>query len=138
MFCRITAKAKVSQKGLYVGRMWRELPLVGPSEGPIVPALCLTHHVDSRDRRSRRFLPWSKGTNTRKARAVVPKKKMTCCTRSPAGGRRDKGTDQRFYKSQLTQGSQEFLCYFHSVSLPEPWFLCLQNKDSSPYLGGLL
>lgn len=125
MFCRTTAKTKVSQKGLYVGGMWRGLLLVGPSESPKAPVLCLTHHVDSRDRRSRRFLPWSKGTNTRKARAVVPKKKITCFTRSPAGGRRDKGTDKRFCKSQLTQGSQGSLCYFHSMLLPEPWFLHL-------------
>jgi hypothetical protein len=125
MFCRITAKATVSQKGLFVGRMWRGLLLVGSSESPKAPVLCLTHHVDSRDRSSRRFLPCSKGTNTRKARDVVPKKKMTCCTRSPAGGRRDKRTEKSFCKSQLTQGSQGFLCYFHSMSLPEPWFLHL-------------
>lgn len=31
----------------------------------------------------------------------MPKKKMTCCTRSPAGGRKDKGTDERFPGSQL-------------------------------------
>lgn len=94
--------AKVNQKGLYVGRMMKKVWLEGPVESPRTPDLCLTHHVDSRDRRSRRFLPWSKGTNTRKARIVVPKKKMTCCTRSPAGGRRDKGTDKRFCGSQLT------------------------------------
>lgn len=125
MFCRITAKTKVSQKGLYVGGMWRGLLLVGPSENPKVSVLRLTHHVDSRDRRSKRFLPWSKGTNTRKARIVVPRKKMTCCTRSPAGGRRDKGTDKRFSRSKLTQGSPGFLCYSHSRSLPKPWFPCL-------------
>lgn len=102
MFCRITAKAKVSQKGLYVGRVRKGVSFKGPLESPRAPGLCLTHHVDSRDRRSKRFLPWSIGMSTRKARMVVPKKKMTCCTRSPVGGRRDKGTDRRFCGSQLT------------------------------------
>lgn len=60
---------------------------------------CFTHHEDSRERKSRRFLPWSTGMSTRKARAVVPRKKMICCTRSPARGRSGRGTDNRFYES---------------------------------------
>lgn len=46
---------------------------------------CLSHQEDSKDRRSRRFLPWSTGMTTRKARVTVPRKKIICCTRSPAG-----------------------------------------------------
>lgn len=66
-----------------VGRMSLLVALWGVGLEPSAP--CLSHHEDSKDRRSRRFLPWSTGMNTRKARTMIPKKKMICCTRSPAG-----------------------------------------------------
>lgn len=50
--------------------------------GPSAP--CLSHQKDASDWRSSRFLPWNTGMHTKKARATVARKKMTCCIRSPA------------------------------------------------------
>ena len=73
--------------------MGRVSLLVAFGEGvPGSSAPCLTYHEDFKDRRSRRFLPWSTGMNTRKARAKVPKKKRICCTRSPASREMGRGT----------------------------------------------
>lgn len=72
---------------------------------PEPSAPCLSHHEDSRDRRSKRFLPWSTGTNTRKARVVVPRKKTICCTKSPAGWEGKEG---------WTSGSTGPSCPWHS------------------------
>lgn len=105
---------------------------------PSVP--CLTHHEDFRDRRSRRFLPWNTGMNTRKVRAKVPRKKRICCTRSPASmGRRTGkgispplplpgapgfGTGQTWFQTPalplLSCATLSKLFY-----LSEPWFLPL-------------
>lgn len=112
--------------------LWEVVP------GPSTP--CLSHQEDSKDRRSRRFLPWSTGMTTRKARVTVPRKKIICCTRSPARWRCG-GTDIRLWGTQPTlalpgtQGLRDATTWLQIPSLPLP---SCANRSKLLYLSELL
>ena len=115
---------------------------------PEPPAPRLSHHEDSKCRRSRRFLPWSMGMNTRKARIVVPRKKMICCTRSPTGWRGAEGQtwgsarpgrpgDPRGPRAEERDGPgfRSLLCHCLAVPTTASYFASLNSGFFLCHLG---